>query len=200
MSFSEFVSQGGPVIIVILAGSVIALAIFLERMYYLRSSLHIPKETLNQIQTLNSQSINQAVSYLRATPLPLHHVLLKTIELRKLPAAELNEHLSPHLAQVQTQLSKGEDILSTIASLSPLLGLLGTVLGMWDVFQAMHKTGLANTGQLAGGIAEALLTTIAGLMVAIPTFIGFKIVGARATAILSKIETQINLVLEKLNT
>jgi len=197
MTFSEFFQQGGPVILVILLGSVVALAIFLERLYYLRESVHVPKETIQKLKNLNPSSVSQTVDYLRATPKPLHDLLLRLIDMRQMPSLEVSEYLQPYMARTREKFSRGVDVLSTIASISPLLGLLGTVLGMMHVFQSISSNGLGNTGALAGGISEALLTTLVGLMVAIPSFVAYKFINARADSILRKMEVQINSTFEK---
>ena len=192
MSFIEFIQQGGPVIVLILLGSVVALAVFLERIYYLRESYHLPKETLRKLEQLDPASTKSFEDHLRTNQKPFHEVLLKMIEWREQPRSEMIERLNPLLTRTREKFSRGVDVLSTIASISPLMGLLGTVLGMMHVFQAISSQGLGNPNQLAGGISEALLTTIAGLIVAIPTFVAFKFLNARADHILRNMEQIIN--------
>lgn len=192
MTFTEFISQGGPVIVLILIGSVVALAVFLERLFYLRVKYHLPKDTLVKLNSIDEGSLKGLEEHLRVNPKPFHDLILKLIEWRQLPQSEVVERLNPHMNRTREKFSRGVDVLSTIASVSPLLGLLGTVLGMMHVFQSISSQGLGNPNQLAGGISEALLTTIAGLIVAIPTFIAFKFINARAEHILRNMEQHIN--------
>jgi biopolymer transport protein ExbB len=86
------------------------------------------------------------------------------------------------------ELRKGIGLLQTIASVSPLLGLLGTVGGMIKVFDAISMGGVGDPGSLATGIAEALITTAAGLCVAIPTFLGQRYLSSRAAKFIHGLE------------
>jgi biopolymer transport protein ExbB len=80
--------------------------------------------------------------------------------------------------------------LGTIAAISPLMGLLGTVIGMIKVFAAITANGVGNPGVLAGGISEALITTAAGLCVAIPALIGYRYLRARVDALVVRMEKE----------
>jgi biopolymer transport protein ExbB len=198
MTVAEFFDQGGPVVVIILVGSILALTVFLERMYYLRNSYQLPTDTLKRLQALDAASIKDLEQVIRATPRPLHGVLARLLEWKGMSLEQIRDHIEPHMDQVKDQLTRGEDILSTIASLSPLLGLLGTVLGMTQVFQSISHQGLGDPTRLAGGISEALLTTIAGLVVAIPTFVGYKLVKAKVNYLMRRMEEAINKVFDAL--
>jgi len=199
MGIVHLYQQGGPVILFILGCSILAFAVFLERLFYLRGKYHFPQETTVRLQDLNENNMSSLTDHLRTTKRPLHDLILKLFEVKHLPPTEVQERLSLHLQHTQKGFEKYTDVLATVASITPLLGLLGTVTGMMHVFETINNQGLGNPNLLAGGISEALITTIAGLLVAIPSFIAYKIVTARANVLTERIEKQLNTVYEKLN-
>lgn len=199
MGLVELYQTGGPVMMFILACSILALAVFLERLYYLRSSYHLPEDTLTRLRDVSAENLSSLQDHLRVSKNPFHELLLTFFEIKGLPPTEIKDRLASQMTQTRSLFERYSDILATIASISPLLGLLGTVLGMMHVFQTINNQGLGNPSLLAGGISEALITTIAGLLVAIPTFIAYKIVTARAAYLCERIEKQLNATYEKLS-
>ena len=95
-------------------------------------------------------------------------------------------------------LQKGLVVLETVASVSPLLGLLGTVLGMIKVFQEISEVGVGQGNLLAGGIAEAIFTTAAGLFIAIPALVFYNTFSSKAESLILEIESYANTLLKKL--
>jgi biopolymer transport protein ExbB len=95
-------------------------------------------------------------------------------------------------------LQKGLVVLETVAGVSPLLGLLGTVLGMIKVFQEISEVGVGQGNLLAGGIAEAILTTAAGLFIAIPSLVFYNYFSSKAESLILEIESYANTLLKKL--
>ena len=89
-------------------------------------------------------------------------------------------------------------VLETVAGVSPLLGLLGTVLGMIKVFQQVSEVGVGQANLLAGGISEAILTTAAGLFIAIPSLVFYNLYSSRAESLILEIEKYANILLKKL--
>jgi biopolymer transport protein ExbB len=199
MGFFQLYEQGGPVILLIIACSIVALAVFLERLFYLRGTYHIPEETEAHLKQLSPQNLADFTDHCRVAGRPFHALVLKVIEHKDLPPDQIQDRIVTQLHQAQKTFEKYSDVLATIASISPLLGLLGTVTGMMHVFETINNQGLGNPNLLAGGISEALVTTIAGLLVAIPSFIAYKFISARATYLTERIEKYLNTVYETIH-
>jgi len=166
----ELMKAGGWLMWPILACSVVAMAIILERLWSLRRRRVMPPGLLEQVwqwqrdQTLSPERI-QSLSQ----GSPLGRLLSAGLINRNHSREVMKEAINDVGRQVVADLERYLNTLGTIASVSPLLGLLGTVFGMIDIFTVIIDAGVGNPGVLAGGISEALLTTAAGLTVAIPS-------------------------------
>lgn len=166
----ELMKAGGWLMWPILACSVVAMAIILERLWSLRRRRVMPPGLLEQVwqwqrdQTLTPERI-QSLSQ----GSPLGRLLSAGLINRNHSREVMKEAINDVGRQVVADLERYLNTLGTIASVSPLLGLLGTVFGMIDIFTVIIDAGVGNPGVLAGGISEALLTTAAGLTVAIPS-------------------------------
>jgi biopolymer transport protein ExbB len=120
------------------------------------------------------------------------------LDSRGFPPEEIKENIVDQGRQEIGDLSKGLVVLETVAGVSPLLGLLGTVIGMIKVFQEISEVGVGQGNLLAGGIAEAILTTAAGLFVAIPSLVLYNFFTSRAEALILEIEKHSSTLLRKL--
>lgn len=165
----EIVQSGGVLMVPILLCSVIAAAIAVERLWTLQRSRITPKNLLAQVwSTLkNNEMDSQRLRDLRASS-PMGQVLAAGIANAKRGREVMKEAMEEVASQVSHDLERYLTSLGVIASISPLLGLLGTVVGMIQVFTALMLEGAGNANVLAGGISKALITTAAGLSVAIP--------------------------------
>jgi len=165
----EIVQSGGWLMVPILLCSVIAAAISVERIWTLQRGRITPKNLLAQVWTaLKNHDMDAAkVRELRASS-PLGQVLAAGIANARRNRDVMKEAMEEAAAQVTHDLERYLTSLGVIASISPLLGLLGTVVGMIKVFTALMLEGAGNANVLAGGISQALITTAAGLSVAIP--------------------------------
>lgn len=168
----ELVRAGGWLMIPILLCSVIAVAIILERLWTLRRKKVIPAKLLTGIWNLLN---NNALTEQHIVEIEKGSMVGKV-----LAAGLINRHLSRDMVResieetgrhVVHEMERFLDALGTISTITPLLGLLGTVIGMIRVFTAITVVGVGDPAQLAGGISEALITTAAGLSVAIPSLI-----------------------------
>lgn len=165
----ELVKAGGWMMLPIILCSVVALAIIVERLWSLRPSRVTPPHLLGQVwrwiqdKHLNSDKLKE----LRASS-PLGQILAAGLANSKHGREVMKECIEEAAARVIHELERYLNALGTIAGIAPLLGLLGTVLGMIEIFSSFMGSGMANASQLAGGIATALITTAAGLFVAIP--------------------------------
>jgi biopolymer transport protein ExbB len=153
----------------ILLCSIVAAAICVERLWSLQRSRIVPRNLLAQIWSAlkNSDLDSQKLRELRANS-PLGQILAAGIANAKRGREIMKEAMEEAASQVSHDLQRYMTTLGIIASISPLLGLLGTVVGMIQVFTALMLEGAGNANVLAGGISQALITTAAGLSVAIP--------------------------------
>lgn len=172
----EVFMKGGPVMWPILVCSIVAFAIAIERIITLRRTRTAFRRFVEALKPLCERgSLQEALRHCEASPLGLAHIFRAAVLATGLPKREIRERVD-EVAQLELpDLEKRLGILATIAQVAPLLGLLGTVTGMIRAFQAIQAVTASgagvNPGHLAGGIWEALITTVAGLCVAIPAYI-----------------------------
>jgi biopolymer transport protein ExbB len=168
----ELVQAGGWLMIPILLCSVIAAAIIVERLWTLRQKKVIPEKLLTGIWNLlsNDALTEQHISEIENGS-PLGRVLAAGLINRHLSRDLIRESIEENGRHVVHEMERFMNTLGTISTIAPLLGLLGTVIGMIRVFTAITVIGIGDPTQLAGGISEALITTAAGLSVAIPSLI-----------------------------
>jgi len=168
----ELIQSGGWLMLPILVCSVISMAIIVERLFALRRHKIAPKHLVAQIYQLRkkNQLDKASIQSLRDNS-PLGRVLASGLSTMHQSREVMKESIEESGRHVVHDMEKYLQTLGTIANISPLLGLLGTVVGMIKVFTVITSQGVGNPGVLAGGISEALLTTAAGLTVAIPSLI-----------------------------
>jgi len=168
----ELVKAGGWLMVPIIACSVLALGIVLERLWVYRQKRVLPKNLVAQVWNLHrhDQLTNAHIAAVKEGS-PLGRILAAGLINRHHPREVMKEAIEEVGHQVIYELERYLNTLGTIASITPLLGLLGTVIGMIKVFTAITTAGVGDPGVLAHGISEALITTAAGLAVAIPSLI-----------------------------
>jgi biopolymer transport protein ExbB len=168
----ELIEEGGWLMLPIIACSVIAMAIVIERLWTLRRPRIMPDKLVGRVwqwyryNQLNAEHIDQL-----RNGSPLGRILAAGLVNRGHSREVMKEAIQDAGRQVVADMERYLGALGTIASVAPLLGLLGTVFGMIDVFSVIMNAGVGDPGVLAGGISEALITTAAGLSVAIPTLL-----------------------------
>jgi biopolymer transport protein ExbB len=169
---TDVLVAGGWVMPLIVACSVVALSISIERYLALDRSKVAPPHLLATVwRDLKQGELNaQKLAQLRINS-PLGAILAAGIANRGQGRDVMKESISEAASHVVHDLEKYLNSLGTVAAIAPLLGLLGTVVGMIDVFTQITTVGTGNANALAGGISEALLTTAAGLIVAIPALV-----------------------------
>lgn len=168
---AEIVRSGGWLMLPILLCSIVAIAIVIERFWTLSATRISPKYVVAQVWTWlkNNQLDSTKLRELRLSS-PLGQILAAGLLSSKNGRTAMNESIEQTAAQVVHDMERYLNTLGTIAAITPLLGLLGTVIGMIRVFSEIMLQGTGNANALAGGISEALITTAAGLTVAIPTY------------------------------
>jgi biopolymer transport protein ExbB len=170
--------KGGPLMFLILMCSVIAVAVVIEKLWHLRRAQINTEFFMEDIaETLRRNKILNAIDKCNAMPGPIAHIVKAGILKHDRARAEIKEAIEDAGIHEVPRLEKNLGILATIAHISPLLGLLGTVTGMVRAFQVIEQKSISmvpvNPGDLAGGIWEALVTTVAGLAVAIPAYVAY---------------------------
>jgi biopolymer transport protein ExbB len=181
---SEFMQKGGPIMWPILLCSVMAFAIVIERIIQLRKAQIDTKQFMEQIaKSIKRNRIMEAFELCDRTKGPIAHILKAGILKHDRPRNEIREAIEDASIHEVPLLEKNLPVLSTIAQIAPLLGLLGTVTGMVNAFQVIESKASSinpvNPGDLAGGIWQALLATTFGLCVAIPTYVAYNYLVSR---------------------
>ncbi len=196
----EIIEAGGWVMGPILACSVAALAIILERAFALRRRRVIPAGLVARVwELLKGGRLDANALREIARGSPLGRILAAGLSNRNQPREVMKETLEDVGRQVVHELDRYLNTLGTIAAVSPLLGLYGTVLGMIKVFTAISEHGVGQAGVLAGGIAEALITTAAGLTVAIPALMFHRYFRGRVDGLVLHMELETLKVVEVLH-
>jgi biopolymer transport protein ExbB len=168
----ELLKAGGILMVPIVACSILALAIILERIWTLRASRVAPPQTINELwRWIKKKELNGRKLKALQGSSPLGRILAGGLLNAKHGREIMKESIEHEASQVIHDLERFLNPLGTVATITPLLGLLGTVIGMIKVFTEIQLAGVGNAGNLAGGISEALITTAAGLSVAIPALI-----------------------------
>ncbi len=187
----ELIVSGGWIMAPIILCSILAFTIIAERFWTLREKSIAPSNLADQIIKLHKKKriTNEVIEKLYSDS-PLGRIL--AAGLRNMNGARdiMKESIEEEGRQVAQELERFLNTLGTIASITPLLGLLGTVIGMIKVFAVITSLGVGDPKVLADGISEALITTAAGLSVAIPTVMFYRYFRGRVDELLLKMEAQ----------
>jgi len=169
--------------------SLIAMATFLERWWSLREQRVVPPDVRREVlEVLRQGRPGDGLALCKRERIPMARVLEVAIAHRERPRSELREKLEEVGRREAANLERYLPILGTIASIAPLLGLLGTVGGMILTFDVIEHQGLGDVGALAGGISQALITTFAGLCVGIPALVANRYLLARVDQLVMALE------------
>lgn len=196
----EIVVAGGWVMVPIILCSILAAAIIIERLWTLTPARVVPRDLARRVWDLVSrdQLTPASLQELRAGS-PLGQILAAGLANRHLDRGVMKEGIEDTGRHVVHELERYLNTLGTIAAISPLLGLLGTVTGMIRTFSALTVGGVGDPAALAGGISEALITTAAGLMVAIPALIAYRYLRGRVDALVVQMEQEAIALVEALH-
>jgi biopolymer transport protein ExbB len=187
----EFVKAGGLLMWPIIACSILAMAIILDRVFAYRRRKVVPQHLLPQIWQLHqADKLDKPhIELVRKNSL-LGRVLAAGLDNLHHSREVMKEAIEEEGRQVAHHLERHLNTLGIIAAISPLLGLLGTVIGMIKVFTAITTVGVGNPAVLADGISQALITTAAGLSVAIPSLIFHRLLSGRVDELMVMMEQQ----------
>jgi biopolymer transport protein ExbB len=183
----QMISQGGVVMIPLALCSVTALAVFLERITYLRRGHVIPR-SLRDPSSSDDPSADAAPWPRKIARSPFGTILGRLVRPPTGSRPEAVERMEVAARQVASRLDRGLVVLEIIVGIAPLLGLLGTVLGLVHVFEEMSLQGDAQVLTFSRGIAEALWTTVAGLAIAIPSLVVHRFLQRKAEMLMLEME------------
>jgi biopolymer transport protein ExbB len=187
----ELVKQGGWLMLPIILCSVVAMAICIERLIALNPNRIAPKHLLAEVWgwIKSSQVDSEKLKELKKAS-PLGQILAAGLSNSRNGREVMKESIEEAAAQVVHEMEHYLNTLGTIAAITPLLGLLGTVIGMIKVFSEIMVQGTGNAAVLAGGISEALITTASGMAVAIPALIMHRFFERRIKTIVVTLERE----------
>ncbi|MDH5611988.1 MAG: MotA/TolQ/ExbB proton channel family protein [Gammaproteobacteria bacterium] len=187
----EMVKSGGWLMVPIILCSMVSLAIIAERFWSLRIDKVLPKHLVATVwNSVKNNTFQTSDLELLSKQSALGKILSAGLVNRNQPRERIKESIEERGREVVHELERFLDILGTIASISPLLGLLGTVVGMIAVFATITTHGVGDPGALAGGISQAMVTTAAGLSVAIVSLVFYRYFRRRIDTIVVEMERE----------
>ena len=196
----ELFERGGIMMYPLALASVIALTIIIERFLSLRRKKIIIPEIITVIEQFSTyEDVQLARNICSKYDGPLSNLIKLGLNNKDLDRKEIRELIEDQGRQEIRQLERGMTILETIAVSAPLLGLLGTVLGMIQVFNVIKDQGIGQAAALSGGISEALITTVTGLFIGIPALILYNYFTKKAENFVLDIEKYSNFLIQKLH-
>ncbi|MBL1352311.1 MAG: MotA/TolQ/ExbB proton channel family protein [Zetaproteobacteria bacterium] len=185
----DFINQGGIVMYILLAVSIVTVTLIFERSWSLRRSIVVPIKDIEAIEaSIRAGNAQEALEKCEKNNTAMSRILWLALKNRGVKRSIMKEILEEVGRQEVAHLDRYIGVLGVIAAISPLLGLLGTVMGMIEVFQVISIEGVGKADVLAGGISKALNTTAAGLSVAIPAMVAYRIFEARVGGFVIEIE------------
>ncbi len=194
-----FLAKGGIVMIPLFLCSLLGLTIVIEKMVSLRRNKILIPEIISVVDSINSvDDIKLATTICQKNTGPFANIILTGLHNQTLPVDDIKELINDEGRQQVRILERGLPLLETLAGISPLLGLLGTVLGMIKVFTVISIQGTGQASQLAGGISEALITTATGLVIGIPMLVACNYYTNRAENFIMDIEKYSTRLIQKI--
>ena len=187
----ELVKSGGWLMAPIILCSITAMAIIVERLWSLQRERVVPEDLVARAwQWASTGALTEERIHALREGSPLGRILAACLASRHLDRELMKEYIEEVGRHVAHELERYLNALGTIAAITPLLGLLGTVIGMIKVFAVITAQGVGEPRVLAGGISEALITTAAGLTVAIPSLLFHRMLRGRVDALVVTMEQE----------
>lgn len=197
----DLLQKGGWIMVPIFSGSIIALGLFFERLWVLQRRLINPPDVLQHLMSLlQSSRWNEARVMCQRVDNPLTRIALNMISIHeKNPSREALREAAEDAGQREAFfLERGVGALGVVASLEPLMGLLGTVLGMIQAFRQVASQGVGDPRVVANGVWVALLTTAVGLAIAIPAYMGYRYLLSRVDRLVLDLQNDVSLMMESM--
>ena len=197
---NEFISAGGPFMWPLLACSVLIISISIEKSWFLKNRLVTPKGLSKQIKNLLENDLMTKKQSIEISSLSsLGFLLINCIKYKNLPRENLESKIEEKALEVKYNLERRLSMLGTIATISPLLGLLGTVVGMITAFTGLTDSSGANPDLLAAGISQALITTAFGLLIAVPGLVLHRYFEQKITYLLITLQKEVSEFIDTIN-
>jgi biopolymer transport protein ExbB len=197
---TDFIIAGGPFMWPLLACSVLIITISFERLWFLQNRLVSPNGLTNQLLNLfNKGLVNEKQAQEISQLSSLGFLLVACINYKDLPRENLESKIEEKAIEVKYNLERNLNMLGTLATITPLLGLLGTVVGMITAFTGLSETSGANPDILATGISQALITTAFGLFIAVPGLVLHKYFEQKVTYLLITLQVEVSRFIDVIN-
>ncbi len=193
LTLFELLKSGGPLMYPLYFLSLAAIYVLIERIFALRKAAKEDLNFMSQIKDfISTGKIDAAKSLCVSTDTPYARMIEKGILRIGKPLNDISAAIE-NVGKLEVyKLEKGFTVLATIAGAAPMIGFLGTVTGMIETFHAMYSAGNSvEISQLSGGIYQALITTVAGLCIGIPAYIGYNLLVSKVQKIINKMEATI---------
>lgn len=190
----EFLCKGGPIMAPLIACSIVAVAVMIERVVTIRAAITDTDGMMNRVEEhLLRGEIKRALAQCETVGGYVGSVLASALRLRTLNPSSMERAMQEEASKRTPELHKRLSVLDTIITIAPLLGLLGTVTGMIRSFHVVSsKQGMSAPTAITGGVAEALIATATGLAIAICTLVGYNWLNERVGALVSEAEARAN--------
>ena len=190
MQVFDYISHGGPIMWIILFCSMIVTFIFLEKWFlFHREQINVGELVKGLINVLRRDGYIEAITLCDNTPGPVAHILMAAIQSYKDGELNIKQSIEDAALIEVPRLEKHLNVMATVAYITPLLGLLGTVIGMMGAFKDINlKGGMINAADLSGNIELAMITTAAGLCVAIPSYVAYNFLISRVESFTLEME------------
>ena len=197
---NEFITAGGPFMWPLLACSILIISISIEKSWFLKNRLVAPRGLSKQINNLLDNDLMTKKQSIEISSLSsLGFLLVNCIKYKNLPRENLESKIEEKALEVKYNLERRLSMLGTIATISPLLGLLGTVVGMITAFTGLTETSGANPDLLAAGISQALITTAFGLLIAVPGLVLHKYFEQKVNYLLITLQKEVSEFIDTIN-
>jgi biopolymer transport protein ExbB len=188
-----FMSQGGLLMWLIAFLGLVAVVTFLEKFFHFHRAQISSTDFVNGIRNaLQRGNVIEAIALCDETPGPVAQVVKAGIASRDRSREEIREAMEDVARSEIARLERRLVVIATVAQIAPLIGFLGTVLGMIQMFKVIQEAQLPSPGQLAGGVWQALYTTAGGLVVAVPAYIAYNYLVSRVQNLVLDMEKAAN--------
>ena len=192
--------KGGPVMYPLALMSILTVAVVIEKVFSLRTSRVVHGEIVSCIESIRTPAdIPLAVKICERFDTPFANIIRAGLAEANKPIFIVRQAMEDTGRREVKRLERYMVVLETAAAAGPLLGLLGTVIGMIQVFSVISVSGAGQAGMLSGGIAQALIATVSGLIIAVPALIIFNFLDARIEGMVTRIDEYSHLLLKRLS-
>ncbi|PWU10750.1 MAG: hypothetical protein C5B47_01760 [Verrucomicrobia bacterium] len=186
----EFVERGGFMMYPLLAAALVALTVIIERLFTFRKKFQMPSQPLKEILAqIQNRNLTAADAKCREFANPIAAVLSAGIEHFSSPVSEMELAMKNRAEEWVPLLEKRIEVLDTVITAAPLMGLLGTITGMMASFRVLSEKGVNEPNAITGGVAEALIATATGLVIALICLVAYNYLSARIKVFIYQLES-----------